>query len=509
MSDSGKQWEGLVVDDRYPLIEHLGDSPNSALFLTEIQQGDRRVTAAIKLIPAAPENEERQLSRWRLAAGLRHPHLLPLFDCGRCQIEGYELLYVVTAPASENLAEVISERALTAAETAEMLEPVLSVLAYLHDKNLVHGDVRPVNIMAEDDHLWLSSDTICTAGEPPLQAGAAPVDATAASNPYAPPESAPGIISLPVPAAAAGDVWSLGVTLFEALTQTLPPRAPTGQGADATADALPEPFGQIVRHCLVPHHQSRWTVAEIAACLHGAGETSANPTLPRAEPSAASVRTTRHSYGYAAAAVFALLLVIFLGAPRLFRGRRTLPQIAAPSAAQALQTQTAAQQATPETNALKVLAPQKDAQARRAAASLLPSGHSQDGAAGIAPRLVAEKSPTYVSSNAGSPTSEVIRQVLPTISDTARNTIRGTVRIAIRADVEASGSVARAQIESGGSKYFARQALNAAQQWQFRPANAGAANRAAGTGGAGAETWLLRFEFTRADTKVIPIRQTP
>ena len=62
-------------------------------FLTERHDGDRIVKAAIKLIPAAPENSELQLARWRMAAELSHPHLIRLFETGSCELSGMPLLY--------------------------------------------------------------------------------------------------------------------------------------------------------------------------------------------------------------------------------------------------------------------------------------------------------------------------------------------------------------------------------------------------------------------------------
>ena len=68
MSDKWKQWEGQIVDEKFPLLRYLGGSEHCAVFLTERHEGERLVKAAIKLIPATPENGELQLSRWRQAS---------------------------------------------------------------------------------------------------------------------------------------------------------------------------------------------------------------------------------------------------------------------------------------------------------------------------------------------------------------------------------------------------------------------------------------------------------
>ena len=246
----------------------LGGSESAAVFLTERHDGDRIVKAAIKLIPAAPENSELQLSRWRMAAELSHPHLLRLFETGSCELGGIPLLYVVMECAEENLAQVLSQRALTPAETRAMLGPLLEVLGYVHAKGLVHGHIRPANIMAIGDELKLSSDGLLQAGESDGSSAIGDKSNVAHASLYDPPESAPGFVPPAKGASPAGDVWSLGMTLVEVLTRNLPSRDAAGQGNDLPLPAdLPEPFLDIVRHTLVQNPEDRWTVTQIAARL--------------------------------------------------------------------------------------------------------------------------------------------------------------------------------------------------------------------------------------------------
>ena len=232
MSHTWEQFVGQVVDGNFPLLQFLGGSESAAVFLTERHDGDIIVKAAIKLIPAAPENSELQLARWRMAAELSHPHLIRLFETGSCELGGMPLLYVVMECAEENLAQVLFSRALTPAEARAMLEPLLDVLAYVHAKGLVHGHIKPANIMAIGDELKLSSDALLRAGESADSTPDAHVDA------YDPPESAPGFVPPAKGVSPAGDVWSLGMTLVEVLTQHLPARDAAGQGNDLPLPAV-------------------------------------------------------------------------------------------------------------------------------------------------------------------------------------------------------------------------------------------------------------------------------
>ena len=212
--------QGEIVDGKYHLRQYLGGSDHGAVFLTE--HGNLRPQkAAIKLVRVRPGNAELQLSRWRLAANLAHPHLVRIFDMGRCELENSAMLYVVMELADENLAQIIPERALTPDEARDMLAPVLDALAYMHGRGFVHGHIKPSNIMAVGEELKVSSDGICRLADA--------IESPGLPGVYDPPEGTRN------GAAPAGDVWSLGATLVEVLTQQ--PLALERGGAQGTASA--------------------------------------------------------------------------------------------------------------------------------------------------------------------------------------------------------------------------------------------------------------------------------
>jgi len=299
-----KQWEGQVVDGEFHLCRYLGGCEQSAVFLTGCGEREPR-KAAIKLVPVERENAELQLSQWEQAAKLSHPHLIRLFQMGRWQLSNMDLLYVVMEYAEEDLSQVLPHRPLTGAEAREMLEPVLDALAYVHGKGFVHGHLKPANILAVDDQLKLSSEGVCRVGE----SGAGP----GKPGVYDPPEITGGGISL------AGDVWSLGVTLTEALTQRLPVWEGAEQEEPVLPETLPTPFLDIARHCLRRDPQRRWTVADIAARLQ-----QSPPGLQ--EQTTAGPRKTLAKWHYAVpATALGLALAAMLAGPRLLH-RRPEPQ---------------------------------------------------------------------------------------------------------------------------------------------------------------------------------------
>ncbi len=156
---------GQSVAGIFPLQEYLGGSDHSAVFLTYCNS-PQPAKAAIKLVLDIPERTKQRLSRWELAAHLSHPNLLRLFHTGRCRLGDTNLLYAVMEYADEDLSQIIPQRALTAEEAEQMLPSVVDALAYIHSKGLVHGHIKPANILACGEDVKLSTDTICETGEP-------------------------------------------------------------------------------------------------------------------------------------------------------------------------------------------------------------------------------------------------------------------------------------------------------------------------------------------------------
>ncbi len=438
-----KQWEGLMVDGKYRLGHFLGGSEHSAVFLTATT-GTAAQPAAIKLVPADSGTAELPLSRWRQTAAVSHPHLLRLFDMGQCDLGGRPLLYLIMEYAPEDLAQILPQRPLTPAEVREMLPPVLDALAFLHGQSLVHGHLKPGNILAIGDQIKLSSDGIGAAGD--LASGE--------PSAYDPPEAAGGF--------PAADMWALGVTLVQALTQQKPSRDRGLPGAPVLAESLPAPFREIARQCLATDPQRRASAAEIAAQLRSAPAPTPIPAVTR--PEAPAFRR------YLVPVLVAALVVAIVLSARLFR---RAPEARIINARESLKVQT-----------------QKKPSARVARPAPKPVNDRQPGAAPAIPKPSPAKQATG---------GAVLRQVLPDVSQGARNTIRGTVRVMVRVKVDASGDVAGADFDSRGpSRYFARLAMDAARQWKFEPP--------AANGQKTASVWVLRFEFRRNGTRAVPAR---
>jgi TonB family protein len=427
--DFGSQWLGQTVDGRFPLLQYLGSSGESAVFLTQLL--DREKTrAVIKLVRPNAGDAKAQIGRWRRASELSHPHLIGIFECGRCWLSGSELLYVVHEYADETLAQVLPHRALTTAEADAMLRPAVQALDYLHGRGLVHGHIQPSNVMAVNDRLKLSSDGIQTAGS---ASGRSEADL------YAAPEVEAGQVS------PAADVWSLGLTLVESLTQNAPQK-----GSNVDYSKLAPPFAEIVRHALARNPAARWTVRDIAAAIH--------LELPD--------RKREEKPGFAAPS-----------APPARPKRRLVPVLALP--------------------AMVLVALAAVVIVRFLHPGAGPARPTEPG-----PEAAAKSTLNSAAPSAPGPTGAVLHRVLPEPSASASRTIHGRIKVRLRVKADASGNVADATLVSPGpSKYFARLAMQAAQQWKFAPATV--------NGQPSASEWNLLFEFTRSGVEAFPQQENP
>jgi TonB family protein len=447
-TEAWKNWEGRTVDGKFPLRRWLGGSDHSAVFLTDLGGSQK---AVIKLI-AASLNSDRQLSRWAVAAKLSHPHLIRLFEMGRCRFDGTPLLYLVMEYAEEDLSQIIPQRPLTPAEVGDMLPPVLDTLSYLHSKGLVHGRVRPSNILAVADQLKLSTDRVSSRGESDEK----PTSLTI----YDAPEVASGEIFPAI------DVWSLGVTLVAVLTQNPPAlraKEQTEQKDPVVPEAIPEPFRSIARESLHRHVKQRCTIADIKARRPPQQPSTSPPVAASESPT----KLNNFRWRIAVPVALALVAVVVIAGQKLL-ARREVPPTAQPT--------TQAEQSTP--------------------APVAPAPASPSTAPGKQPVSSAKPGSAPGSVSQG----DVVRQVIPDVPRSASNTITGRIKVKVRVEVDASGKVTNATLTTPGpSKYFANLALKAAHNWEFSAPQS--------NGQPTPSTWTLLFEFSKSSTKAFASRE--
>ena len=436
-------WVGRVIGGRFPLLEWLGSTEQGSVFRTELE-GPQPQRAVIRL--AGAEDAEARLRDWEQAATLSHPHLMRIFKSGRADVGGVEVLYVVTEFAEEALAQVLPERPLSAVEAREMLGPVLDALAYLHSRGLVHGRIKPSNIMVVGDRLKLPIESLRRAGPVAPPQGELQI--------YDAPEVASGTI-LP-----ASDMWSLGITLVEALTQRAPSWDRSTHSDPAVPAEIPEPFAAIARACLKYDATKRATPANIRTILTpSSSREDQTSEAGQAAPAAIGVpepvreQSPKTRMVAIVAAIVVVLAVIVYALTRSHSSQPAPPAASSPA---------------PATEPVPAQPPASEAPQR--------SGEARKG--------------------------EVAERVMPDVTDAAIRTIQGKVDVAVRVNVSPSGAVENARLEGRDqSHYFTARSLDAARKWRFKPAQR--------DGHAVPSVWTLRFQFRRAGPEVSAAQVSP
>jgi len=488
MAEDWKRWTGQTVAEELLLKDYVGGSEYSAAFRAE-WRGRSPQTVAIKLVRNDSPEAEIQAKSWQRATKTFHPNLIRLFRTGVCQFGGATYLYGVMEYAEENLAQVISERALTEPEARDMLAPAASALAYLHGKGMVHGRVTPANILAIGDRLKLSTDTLERADEPIRH-----------PSPYDPPEKT---------TSPAADMWSLGMTLVEALTRRMPAWDPATRSEAALPASLSGVLLDVAGNCLRRNPKQRWTAANVLQRLvpqiglQQPQRSSPVNVLQRLVPQV----KLQAPQGSAPALVRKMMLtaivvvVVLLGVAgvRLFihsspdRGETSLAAVEASltKPAQSQEAANAVPRVTPAIPPATLKEPSRTAEnsSNSPASSAIATANPPAAAKTLEP-ISAD-----LSAIPGESSSGIVHKVLPDAPEKALDTIYGTVRVEIKVSVDNSGNNSDATITSPGpSTYFANLALNAARQWKFAPGRGTPAD------------WTIRFEFTRSGAEAFARR---
>jgi serine/threonine protein kinase/tetratricopeptide (TPR) repeat protein len=225
------------IAERYVVERELGRGGMATVYLACDRKHDRKVALKV-LLPelAASLGAERFLREIQLAAGLTHPHILPVYDSG--EVDGL-LYYVMPFIEGESLRQRLArERRLPPGVAVGIAREVAEALDYSHRRGIVHRDVKPENVLLHDGHALVSDFGIARAlsdrGPSPTITATGMFVGTPA---YMSPEQAAGDREVD----GRSDLYSLGCVLYEMLAGEPPFTGATAQAVIAKRFTQPAP----------------------------------------------------------------------------------------------------------------------------------------------------------------------------------------------------------------------------------------------------------------------------
>lgn len=269
-----------MLAGRYRVLREAGRGGMAIVYLARDLRHGRDV--AIKVVRpelAAAMGRERFLHEIEIAAQLRHPHIVPLYDSGEVPITdesdetGRSLLYyVMPYESGHSLRERLDrEGRLPVSDVVFVLRDLCEALAHAHRHGIVHRDIKPDNVLLSDGHALITDFGVARAVTEATADVSGGTRSTALGTPtYMAPEQTSDGPHVDHRA----DIWALGVLAYELLVGR-PPLA--GDGAPSRREALraelasqlshgradvPPELIRLIARCLAERPQDRWQSAD-------------------------------------------------------------------------------------------------------------------------------------------------------------------------------------------------------------------------------------------------------
>lgn len=276
---------GQVIDRRFRVVRELGKGGFGCVFEVEHLYLNQRFALKL-LIPevaAQPGWSERFQEEARTTAQLGHPNIVFITDFGHC--EGFGPYFVMEYLEGESLRQILDERRLPNREALALAKDMASALDAAHSRHIVHCDLKPQNVFRVETG-WKLLDF----GTSSIVMSAWQTQTLYGTPKYMAPEHAMGDV-----VDERADIFSMGILLYEALTQSVPWETRAWLHATPRWRSEHPPAPPSTREPKVP---KRWDVAILRAMsidpeerFYSMGEfveelenalESRPPTLPRA-----------------------------------------------------------------------------------------------------------------------------------------------------------------------------------------------------------------------------------
>lgn len=207
--------KGQKINDRYEIIKSIGEGGMANVYLAKDTILDRQV--AVKVLRGDLSSDEKFIRRFQREAlsvsNLSHPNIVEVYDVGE---EDGQYYIVMEYIEGKTLKQLLYKRgALTLPEVIDIMTQLTDGLAHAHEAYIIHRDIKPQNIMIEDNGTIKITDFGIAMAVNATQF--TQTNSVMGTVHYLPPEQANG-----KSATVKSDIYSLGILMYELLTGSVP-----------------------------------------------------------------------------------------------------------------------------------------------------------------------------------------------------------------------------------------------------------------------------------------------
>ena len=207
--------KGQKINDRYEIVKSIGEGGMANVYLANDAILDRKV--AVKVLRGDLSSDDKFIRRFQREAlsvsNLSHPNIVEVYDVGEEDGQHYIVMEYIEG---KTLKQLLKKRdSLTLTEVIDIMTQLTDGIAHAHESYIIHRDIKPQNIMIQDDGRIKITDFGIAMALNATQL--TQTNSVMGSVHYLPPEQASG-----KGATVKSDIYSMGILMYELLTGTVP-----------------------------------------------------------------------------------------------------------------------------------------------------------------------------------------------------------------------------------------------------------------------------------------------
>lgn len=207
--------KGQKINDRYEIVKSIGEGGMANVYLANDTILDRKV--AVKVLRGDLSTDDKFIRRFQREAlsvsNLSHPNIVEVYDVGEEDGQHYIVMEYIEG---KTLKQLLKKRdSLTLTEVIDIMTQLTDGIAHAHESYIIHRDIKPQNIMIQDDGRIKITDFGIAMALNATQL--TQTNSVMGSVHYLPPEQASGKGTT-----VKSDIYSMGILMYELLTGTVP-----------------------------------------------------------------------------------------------------------------------------------------------------------------------------------------------------------------------------------------------------------------------------------------------